>query len=378
MVIDRRQFLTFVSALAGCGLLPLAGRAESRQPLYAAARREADGSYSACLFTKDQDLLEVPLPGRGHDLAVRPGGRELVVFARRPGSFAIAFSTDGKEAPFSFQAPKGRHFYGHGVFSKNGRLLYCSENDYETGRGIIGVYDASSGYQRVGEFSSHGIGPHDLALMPDGRSLVVANGGLETHPEHGRQILNLAEMVPSLCYIDINSGDLLEKALLPQHLHQLSIRHLAVGNLAVSTGARVVFGCQYKGPAGDQPQLMAFHDRGAEIKTMAAPDALLFKLKNYIGSVAVDQQGEVVAASAPRGNLITYWRLVDGAFLGTRPLADGCGVAAGAGAHEFLLTSGHGAIHGDEVLPADGRLRERFAAKRQASFDNHAVYVGEI
>ena len=34
-------------------------------------------------------ILDLPLPGRGHSFAVRPGGREAVHFSRRPGRFAL-------------------------------------------------------------------------------------------------------------------------------------------------------------------------------------------------------------------------------------------------------------------------------------------------
>ena len=36
---------------------------------------------------------------------------------------------------------EGRHFFGHGVFSPDGKLLYATENDFEAARGVIGVYD---------------------------------------------------------------------------------------------------------------------------------------------------------------------------------------------------------------------------------------------
>ncbi|GJM03383.1 MAG: hypothetical protein DHS20C08_18840 [Rhodomicrobium sp.] len=307
------------------------------EALFAAARRDADGDFSAALFTMKGDLRSIPLPGRGHDLAARPHSRDVVVFARRPGRFAIVFSPNLKIDPLLFHAQAGRHFYGHGVFSPDGRLLFTSENDYEDGVGKIGIRDASKGYQQIGEFSSYGVGPHDLALLMDGRTLVVANGGLETSPTSGRQILNLATMEPSLVYIDTQSGDLLEKHVLARSLHQLSIRHLTI-----ASHNRVAFGCQYKGAAGDQPALVGFHDRGSEPQLFHAPDDVQPALKNYIGSVAVDPFGDVIAASAPRGNMITFWRAADGKYLGREILTDGCGVARGAERHGFLLTSGHG------------------------------------
>ena len=70
---------------------------------YAAARRASDGSYSAAIFTADgQDVRAVALPERGHDITVCPVTRRCVVFARRPGNFAIAFSANRDEPPLAF------------------------------------------------------------------------------------------------------------------------------------------------------------------------------------------------------------------------------------------------------------------------------------
>ena len=51
----------------------------------------------------------------------------------------------------------------------------------------------SADFARVGEFPTHGVGPHELLLLGDGRTLAVANGGIETHPDFGRAKLNIAD-----------------------------------------------------------------------------------------------------------------------------------------------------------------------------------------
>lgn len=380
MGINRRDL--FHKALAVGGGLILNGfspyRATSAMgddtlpaDLFAAARRtqtETSHSYSAALFTKQGDVRSVPLPGRGHDVAVRPlrasSKVEVVAFARRPGNFAVVFSTDKKQKPFHFFAKEDRHFYGHGVFSPDGKLLYTTENDYENGVGVLGVRDATNCYIQIGEFSSFGIGPHDMALLDDGETLVIANGGIETSPEFGRQILNLTEMEPSLVYINSRTGDVLEKQTLTRTLHQLSIRHLTV-----ASKNRVVFGCQFRGMKTLHPPLMGFHDRGQHVKLVKAPEEINRLMNNYVGSVTVDTSGEVIAASCPRSNMITYWDAANQKFLGTRDLKDGCGLARTHNRNEFLQTSGVG--HVSLSTPTQTQF-ERFDA---VQWDNHAVFV---
>src|SRR3546814_6108125 len=70
-----------------------------------------------------------------------------------------------------FDAAAGRHFYGHGVFSPDGRWLYACENDYDNARGCIGIYDATAGYRREAELEAYAIGPHEMVLLSDGRPL---------------------------------------------------------------------------------------------------------------------------------------------------------------------------------------------------------------
>src|SRR3546814_20954963 len=135
----------------------------------------------------------------------------------------MAFDTAGKRPPQQLAVAPGRHFFGHGVFSPEGRLMLATENDYETGCGVLGIYDAGAGgaYRRIGEFSTYGVGPHEVVLMPDGRTLCVANGGILTHPDYGKLQLNANDMQPSLAYIDMHSGTFQEQVFLAAALTPL-------------------------------------------------------------------------------------------------------------------------------------------------------------
>lgn len=75
---------------------------------------------------------------------------------------------------------------------------------------------------------------------------------------------------------------------------------------------------------------------------MAAPTETQAALQNYIGSVACDSSGSIVAASSPKGGLVTYWDVATRRYLGTTTLSDGCGLAPMRHSGSFLLTSGEG------------------------------------
>ena len=367
MEIDRREALIGLGSSALALGLPWhrAGAATDME-LFAAARRDDRGSYSAALFSLDGgDVRVVELPERGHDIALRPGSKEWVAFARRPGRFGVAVPSDGR-APTWFSAKADRHFFGHGVFSADGRLLYTTENDYAHAQGIIGIRDATDGYRQIGEFPARGMEPHDVQLLSDGRTMVIANGGIQTHPDSGADELNLPDMKPSLVYIDLATGDLLEEQSLAAELHQLSIRHLAL-----AANDTVVFGCQYRGPEENTPPLLGFHRRGERPVIVPAPEETQAALQNYIGSVTADFGGGIVAASAPKGGLITYWDVSARRFLGSCELNDGCGVAPTRHRASFLLTSGQGWLVETDV--ADTADEERRSSSY--AWDNHAILV---
>ena len=212
MEIERRAALGLLAGGIAGSLLPVPFRAEAAAPsgpLYLSARADVTGGYRVSGFAEDgTSLFDLPLPGRGHSFAARPDGGAAAHFARRPGRFALVLDLLRSTIAHRVETPAGRHFYGHGVFSPDGRLLYATENDFDAERGVIGVYDAHAGYRRVGELPSHGIGPHEIGLLSDGKTLVVANGGIATHPDLPRVKLNLPTMAPSLCFVDRRSGAL--------------------------------------------------------------------------------------------------------------------------------------------------------------------------
>ena len=94
-------------------------------------------------------------------------------------------------------------------------------------------------------------------------------------------------------------------------------------------------------------------------------------LKNYIGSVSADAGDSIVAASAPKGGLITYWDVKARRFLGTCELNDGCGIAPTRHRASFLLTSGQGWLVEANVKAT----RDEDRRSSPYEWDNHAILV---
>jgi hypothetical protein len=361
---QRRAFLKAAGAGFAASLLPRQAEALDRAELvFASSVQNADGGYAAALVTETGKLVSsVTLPDRGHDITFSPRAGKAVVFARQPGTFAVVFDPNGGGEPVTLTSIEGRHFFGHGVFSPDGRLLYATENDFDAARGVIGVYDVAGGFRRIGEFDTCGIGPHELLLSRDGTMLVVANGGIETHPDYGRSELNIDSMDPSLVFIDAASGHSIGQLRLAAELHQLSIRHLAF-----DAAGRVWFGCQYRGAESERPQLVGYATREGEIRLIELPEDTLGALRNYVGSVAVSRDGTLIAVSSPEGDTVLAIDATMARLSAVAVLRNGCGLAAdGAG---FLASSGDGELVGFSGLSVPSR-------KLGIKFDNHLRAFG--
>ncbi|MDG4905750.1 DUF1513 domain-containing protein [Mesorhizobium sp. WSM4898] len=360
-LIDRRDFLRAAGAGFAAAMAPRAwAETLATDAVFATAFVRRDGSFGAAVLSEAGKILHtLDLPDRGHDVAFDPVSKRSVVFARQPGTFAMVFDHTGREKPLIIASIAGRHFFGHGVFSPDGALLYATENDFDNAAGVVGVYDARAKFSRVGEFPTYGTGPHELLLLGDGRALAIANGGIETHPNFGRAELNIATMKPSYALVDRITGDLIEKHELPPALHQLSIRHMDRDR----TGT-VWFGCQYRGPAIDRPALVGRAARGKQLELLEMPQDVLSGFRNYIGSVAANPDAGTVAVTSPEGNSLAVIDAASGRVIATKSLVEVCGLAPDGA--DFMATTGAG-----EIVGGAGGTR----AEPDYVWDNHVLRI---
>nr|CAD6427252.1 hypothetical protein REQ54_02989 [Rhizobium sp. Q54] len=352
-LIDRRSFMKAAGIGFAATLAPRSLRAlERSDAVYASGFRAPDGSFGIATVSERGEIIDrTALPARSHGLAFSHAAGRLVAFARRPGIFAVVTDPIGRAEPLVIAAPEGRHFYGHGAFSPDGRLLYASENDFDANRGMIGIYDAAGGFRRIGEFEAHGIGTHDMAVSDDGTMLVIANGGIETHPDFGRTKLNLDRMEPSLVLLDARDGRLIQKHRLPPPLSQLSTRHLALGD-----GGRIWFACQWEGPRNARPPLVGHVGRGEDLAFIPLPAHVSDGLANYVGAIAVNRRDGIVGLTSPKGGLAVSLDARTGEVVREQAIVDAAGIAP--------------SNTGFAVSSYDGRFNE---IRSKVAWDQHIV-----
>jgi hypothetical protein len=354
--IDRRGFLraagiTFTTALAPRSLMAL----ERTDAVYASGFRAPDGSFGVATVSERGEIIDrVALPARAHGMAYSTATGRTVAFARRPGTFAMVFDPSRQTEPVMITSPEGRHFYGHGHFSPDGTRLYASENDFDGNRGMIGVYDARDKFRRIAEFDARGIGTHDMTVSDDGKLLVIANGGIETHPDFGRTKLNVDRMEPSLVLLDATSGALIQRHRLPALLKQLSTRHLDIAE-----NGRIWFACQWEGPRNALPPLAGWFAKGEDLSFVSLPEETTVRLGNYVGAIAVNRRDNVVGLTSPVGGAAVTLDAKTGAVVKEETVREAAGVAP--------------AIHGIAVSSYDGQFNE---TRSQVAWDQHIVRLG--
>jgi hypothetical protein len=300
-----------------------------RQPALIGCSLSGIGRYSVVVADQNgQSIHTLPLPDRGHGVAVHPNLTHAVAFARRPGEFMMVFDyVTGAIIQLAI-AEASRHFYGHGVYSADGQWLYVTQGVKLSCEGIIAKFDVAKGYKKVAEFSGFGIGPHEIILMNDG-VLAVGVGGIQTD---GRIEQNLDVMAPSLSYLSAQ-GDLLEQARLGDH--HLSIRHLA------HDGSNTVLcGQQYRGDPEEYPALIALHQRGMAMRSLHAEPEQWARFNHYIASIAASD--EWILATSPPGNCYGIWSKKTLELVEISSLSDASGVVLNP--NGFYVSSGAGKV----------------------------------
>ncbi|MFT2111400.1 DUF1513 domain-containing protein [Marinomonas sp. 2405UD68-3] len=370
--MNRRGFLTrgLVLPLLGSVSAPLqskelvsASEDTFHQGLFASAFTDANKQHHIGLLNHQGQLLwQKPLNERAHAPVFHPTQPIVAIVSRRPGFFITVYNTITGKHVNQITPSNGHHFYGHAVFSADGNRLITQENHYDSGEGKVFVRDWLNG-RILNEWPSYGIGPHQSCLL-NGTTLVVANGGLRTHPDNDRTILNMDSMQPNVAFISLEDGRLLHKVTHSSDLHQLSIRHLDI-----NSDGKVALAFQYQGQKWEAVPLVGIASLGSEkIDYLPMPEPIRQQFKQYCGSVRFDASGNVLAVTTPRGGLVAFWSIKEHVFLSTNVLRDVCGVKASNKPHEFILSTGRGKLFHINIMEETARLVQKFD---KVHWDNH-------
>ncbi len=358
--MKRRDFLKTSIVLPTAPLLGCIKTEISNNDYFISATYNQNGEHQVLVQQLNNQVKNAyTLPFRGHDVLL--DDKKIIVFGRRPETRCFVIDQEIRKTQI-LQASKHRHFYGHGVVHND--ILLTTENNYNDGVGVIGIRDRLS-LKSIGEYSSYGIGPHDCQLMPDGKTLVVANGGMQTHPETGYRTLNKETISPNLILIDIASGNKIDEFRLEDNL--LSIRHLSVSN-----EGGVAAALQYQGNAyqATPESLVAWLTPAGNFGLMESNPTAIQAMHGYMGDIAWHQQSNVLAVSSPKGNQVTFWNPEQQCNTWNLEVTQACGTASTQSG--FIVSTQTGALL--HVKPGHTPVtpQQLLASNNSFAWDNHA------
>lgn len=368
-MLNRREMLL---SLAGLGLLPLACSPEPRKKrlerLWFAAAG-LDGPTHGIGFAGPEHRSEVVVTGfRGHDVTQDPTRlSRFVLSARRPGKRSVAVDLAHPGQLQEIPVEPGFVFQGHGVFNHDASRLYTTEADAETAEGSIGVRDGHS-FKMLARYPTGGLGPHELLLMPDGRSLAVANGGLLKRGEPSLVVYNLDTMDASLSFISLENGQILSQ-------HRVDEPKASIRHIDVTQDGTVAIGLQMQRKAAGHDHitpLCGWLRPGApKIELFPVPEAYTELLRDYVGSVAITPDGHYAAFTSPVGGICLVWNTQTQKPSGAHAMTDVCGLAVQDDG--FIVSSSTGVVRLLDFNQPKKALREWVFDHMQ--WDNHLISV---
>lgn len=375
--LTRRTFLGHLLAANPClwSLSGLAGACRDSSDLHSeratpelliSAQGNAAKSFGVGWAQPAGHAEQCAVGFRGHDVVahpLRPG--HVLLIGRHPGRELAEVQLAAQRVVKRVVCMANHELAGHACFSADGRTLFTTESDYELGQGRIVVRDADD-YRVLDVFSSHGVGPHELLLMPDGHTLAVANGGLRTHPKSGRRVLNLDTMVSRLSFIDARNGHLRSEHGLAEP--KASIRHLGLSNQGELSVA-----LQMQREASDHTQpvpLAAIYSAKGGLQALTGPEALLFHCKDYMGSTKVNNRSRIAGFTSPRGDIALFWHIDTQTLAGYHRFHDTCGLAVSLDEQNFILSNSAGQVRFLNANTLEERVEHRLSFPGFA-WDNH-------
>jgi hypothetical protein len=261
----------------------------------------------------------------GHGLARDPLAPERFALFEKIGTGAALLDLRARNVLQPITTVRARLFYGHGAFSPDGAQLFATETDKaRDDAGVIAVRDGRT-MALLGEFPSHGVGPHDCRLIDGGATMVIANGG---HPIGGA-------VAPSVTYVDVKSQKLLERL-------ELDVPTVNAGHLHVARdGSLVLVSAPRDGlpdQATKQRGALSLRAPGRPLARVQQPAATVAGMLGETLSIALHEPSGVVAVTNPEGDLLTFWSVRSGELVRAMTLPAPRGVALSLDGTEFWVT----------------------------------------
>lgn len=363
--MDRRRFLknSFMTAglfMSGCQFSFLG---EKRGIALGSGKMLRGGQPYYVLSVLDlnefnQQPVFIPLRFFAHGITPHPTNPNIVTLFEKKGPGACEVNLKTKRVLRMIETVEDRYFYGHSVYSQDGRLLYSTEATFRGENGVIAIRNTET-MKIVGEFPSYGKAPHDLKMINHGETLVVTNGG-------GRKGELLKEARPNVAYVDIKSQMKLEVVEFPNE-------NINAGHLSLSSKMDLVV---VSAPRAGQSSLLggvSFKPSGQPVITANEPAEIIKKMKAESLSIALHESAQIVGVTNPDGNILTFWNYKTGKFLKAIEMNTPRSLGITKDQKYFVL--GHGQTANISLIDVESLAIEKEFQKTGAGFSGSHLLI---
>ena len=297
--ISRRRWIAQSVSLALAAMLPpaKAWSAPAADLVIGGGRfKEAPEGPTKFVLVKAnataREVATIPAAFFPHGFAYHPRQGHLVAAFEKIGPGAGVFDLRAMRAVETIAPQAGRHFYGHGAYSEDAKLLYSTETIVATGAGAIGVRDARS-FKVLGDFPTHGDNPHDCRLIEGGKVLAVTNGGGNT--ESGRR--------GSLCFVEVGSGRLLDR-------FEIGDDRFNAGHVETLPGrGAIVVSAPRLGLPERQLGAVSVRRAGGALQLIREPGEVTQRMSGEALSVVALPEAGLFLVTHPTPGMVTCWDL---------------------------------------------------------------------
>lgn len=307
---SRREFLKSSSAsliaLAGASsplFVPFSAMAENGMAEAAPKGRElilicdtdhelpVHGQYNPvsgriCVVdAKSGDVDFIQTPFYGHTVDQNPLHPEQAVSLQKWGTMGALFNLKTKSTINFIHAINSYMFFGHGLFSPDGKSFICAEQNINEKGGQLVVRSVPD-MKVIGQMSAYGDDPHECHSFDGGKTIMVANN---RNPDG----------VGSVTWIDPISGKLVRKI-------SFSAQNFAPSHMDLShDGWYCLGGKQYKSTnTKDAADLISFISPSGEVFAPKIPDDISRRVYEEALSVKFMGKTGMVAITVPQSDLV--------------------------------------------------------------------------
>ena len=274
------------------------------------------------------ELVRIRVPHRVHGIVPVPDRPHCVVALQKRGHGASLVDLTAGSVLQPLSKPAERQFYGHGAFLPDGSLLFNTETrtagDYG---GVLVVRDGKT-LAPIDALPTHGAAPHDCQLIDDGRVLAVTNGGAPLNAS------GADPRPPSVAYIDVASGRLLERL-------EFDRPELNAGHLQISAAGDLVTVSSFRDGLEAQPGItggISLRARGQDFRTIGEPAGFIQSLVGETLSTVINERSRRFATTTPLADTLAFWNLDDGSLARAEYLPQPKGVAMRADGSAYVVS----------------------------------------